>query len=232
MDTERSTSARFPIQTDPKDIPPMGENTCRTESLKLEPDWINLASVTPTRIKWLTDPILPQLRNGGIVIQKWGFDVKQFNISVSKHEAFSEAVEIRSQLTAALQLVDRLVDEPTANPDLRITEALVRGLIKARRSRDRHFDSELFADPAWDILLELYAAELGQRRVSVTSLCIGAAVPATTALRWIKALEKKGMIRRRPDSMDARRVFVSLSPETIESMEQFFRNVPTGMLLS
>jgi len=159
--------------------------------------------------------------------------MKQLQTKVSKQEVFSEATEIRAQLRRTLQFVDLVVHEQAAaRLEVKITEELVRRLIKARRSRDCHFDPGLFADPAWDILLELYAAELGQVRVSVTSLCIGAAVPATTALRWVNALEKKGMIRRTPDFSDARRTFVSLTPETIESMEQFFRNVPAGMLLS
>src|SRR5437762_3206264 len=50
--------------------------------------------------------------------------------------------------------------------------AQVRAILRARRSRDRFFDASLFADPAWDMLLELYLAELlGERRLSVGSLC-------------------------------------------------------------
>ena len=172
-------------------------------------------------------------RNNRLAYPAWGnLVVKHFDISQLSHGSFNEAAEIRDRLAGALRLVDQLVDKPTTQGGLRITEGLVRALIKVRRSRDRYFDSKLFGDPAWDMLLELYAAELGQRRVSITSLCIGSAVPPTTALRWIKALERKGLIRRTPDLRDARRVFVSLADETIQSMEQFFRNVPAGVLLS
>src|SRR3546814_5849017 len=57
--------------------------------------------------------------------------------------------------------------------------ARVRALIRARRMRDQFFRSELFADPAWDMLLDLMAARLEHKRVSVSSLCIAAAVPVT-----------------------------------------------------
>src|SRR3546814_11460790 len=63
-------------------------------------------------------------------------------------------------------------------------------LIRCRRLRDRYFDGDLFADPAWDMLLDLYlAAERNTRPVSISSLCIASAVPAPTALRWIKTFE-------------------------------------------
>lgn len=106
------------------------------------------------------------------------------------------------------------------------TEEYVRGILKGRLDRSDHFPPHLFADPAWDMLLDLYAAELGQRRVSVTSLCIAANVPATTALRWISALEGDGLVERRPDPLDGRRFFISLTREAIRSFEQYFAGSP------
>jgi len=69
------------------------------------------------------------------------------------------------------------------------------------------------ADPAWDILLDLYAAEEEGLHISVSSACVAAAVPSTTALRWLRILCERGLITRRADSFDGRRVFVSLSEE-------------------
>src|SRR3546814_17984132 len=67
-----------------------------------------------------------------------------------------------------------------------------RELLRFRRLRDRYFAGDLFADPAWDMLLDLYAARSqNSHPVSVSSLCIASSVPATTALRWIKAMEEK-----------------------------------------
>lgn len=136
--------------------------------------------------------------------------------------------QLREKLVHALGFVDRLAPLPGRRFAQPRTEARVRQVLKVRRSRAKFLDGKLFADPAWDILLELYAAELGQRRVSVSSLCLGAAVPATTALRWITALERKGMIQRTNDPMDGRRVFVSMSDGTIEAMANFFETVPEG----
>ncbi len=98
----------------------------------------------------------------------------------------------------------------------------VRQVIRARRLRDRYFDPELFADPAWDMLLDLLQAELTHVRVPVSSLCIAAAVPATTALRWLKAMVAKGLFLRRADPHDGRRVFVELAPHSSEAMHRYF----------
>ncbi|MEP7349798.1 MAG: hypothetical protein ABI668_07580 [Sphingorhabdus sp.] len=104
----------------------------------------------------------------------------------------------------------------------------VRHMIKLRRLRDSYFDSALFADPAWDILLDLIAAELEGKTVSVSSLCIAAAVPATTALRWITAMTNSGMLVRHHDPDDARRVFIALSAETRASLQQYLFDIQKG----
>jgi DNA-binding MarR family transcriptional regulator len=98
----------------------------------------------------------------------------------------------------------------------------IREMIKRRRLRDSFFDAELFADPAWDILLDLMAARLEQRNVSVSSLCIAAAVPPTTALRWITAMTENGMLLRQQDPDDARRVFIVLSDEVAAKLDDYF----------
>ena len=98
----------------------------------------------------------------------------------------------------------------------------VGSVIRARRLRGNFFPEELFADPAWDMLLDLLQAEIRQHRVPVSSLCIAAAVPATTALRWLKTLVAQGLFVRRADPHDGRRVFVELAPDTSLAMRRYF----------
>jgi len=102
------------------------------------------------------------------------------------------------------------------------SEGLVRAILQARLERSSCFPGDLFSDPAWDMLLELYAAELGQVRVSVTSLCIASNAPPSTAFRWISALERQNLIERRPDPLDGRRFFLSLTRDAIERFERYF----------
>jgi predicted transcriptional regulator len=101
----------------------------------------------------------------------------------------------------------------------------VRTVIRARRLRGRYFDETLFADPAWDMMLDLLQSEIAQHRVPVSSLCIAAAVPATTALRWLKTMVSQGLFVRRADPHDGRRVFVELAPEASQALRRYFAEV-------
>ena len=102
-----------------------------------------------------------------------------------------------------------------------IAPGTVRDVLRARRLRDRFFGDSMFEDPAWDMLLDLFAARLEGGRVSVSSLCIAAAVAPTTALRWIAKLTAARLLLRVPDRTDRRRVFVSLSEEAASSMHGY-----------
>ncbi|MGL4312503.1 MAG: winged helix DNA-binding protein [Sphingomonas sp.] len=96
--------------------------------------------------------------------------------------------------------------------------APVRAMIARRRLRDRYFPGDLFADPVWDILLELTAAKLDRKSVPMSALCAAAAVPTTTALRHIHDLESLKLVVRHNDPNDKRRAFIELSPEAFEAM--------------
>jgi len=115
--------------------------------------------------------------------------------------------------------------EPASGEAPAVSLETVRHVIRARRLRARFFDDQLFSDPAWDMLLDLLQAEIAQHRVPVSSLCIAAAVPATTALRWIKTMTDAGLFKRRADPHDGRRVFVELAPEASEAMRRYFKEV-------
>jgi len=99
---------------------------------------------------------------------------------------------------------------------------LVRKMIRQRQLRAKFFDGELFADPAWDMLLDLTAARAEHTRVSVTSLCIASGVPPTTALRWIGQMTQSGLLERVEDESDRRRAFIALSNTAADAMARYF----------
>ena len=108
------------------------------------------------------------------------------------------------------------------DPGAAVDSARVQGAIRERRLRSKFFDAALFADPAWDMLLDLFSAELSKARVPASSLCAAAEVPPTTALRWIRAMTAQGLFVRQPDPTDARRVFVALGPSASAAMTRYF----------
>jgi DNA-binding MarR family transcriptional regulator len=132
-----------------------------------------------------------------------------------------------ARLSTGPDAIPKAIERPAAaSSDVPpVSGETVRSVIRARRIRSRYFDEELFADPAWDMLLDLLQAEIAQHRVPVSSLCIAAAVPATTALRWIKTMTDNGLFNRRADPHDGRRVFIELAPAASLAMRRYFAEV-------
>ena len=106
--------------------------------------------------------------------------------------------------------------------EARRLEAAVAAMRRDRDRREQFLPVQLFADPAWDMLLELYHAELRHYKVTVSNLCLASRVPPTTALRWIKTLEDAGLVTRRDDHLDGRRIYLSLSNAGSQSVGRYF----------
>lgn len=111
--------------------------------------------------------------------------------------------------------------ESLSDLPVRPEPGVIRLLIRERERRRAMFGAQLVADPVWDMLLDLTAACLEGRQVSVTSLCLASGVPQSTALRWIGRMERAGMVERIDDRLDRRRAFVRLSRKTLRDMLRF-----------
>ena len=106
-----------------------------------------------------------------------------------------------------------------------ISAAHVMAAIRARRVRARYFPEDIFAEPAWDMMLYLLHSELSQRRVAVSQLTQASGAAPTTALRWITALVERGLFTRRGDPFDGRRFFIELAPATSEGLRRYFSDL-------
>ena len=194
------------------------------------------ARLTDPNVELLVDPT-PADRAAALAIAtaKRGGPARLHDVasepSAARLRQLSDAV---SRIAATLARLSVGPGSPAANRNEAPAESgsvpavdieTIRQVIRARRLRARYFDEELFADPAWDMLLDLLQAEIAQLRVPVSSLCIAAAVPATTALRWIKTMTDAGLFLRRADPHDGRRVFIELSRSASEGMRRYFGEV-------
>lgn len=99
--------------------------------------------------------------------------------------------------------------------------AKVQAAKRDRARRLEHLPSELFAEPAWDILLELYAFKLVAREVAQSELVARINVPPSTSIRWLKMLEAEGLVTRktgdgRPD------VALTLTRMGIHALDTYF----------
>lgn len=99
----------------------------------------------------------------------------------------------------------------------------VRNEIRGRRYRAMHLGEALFSDPAWDILLQLYEAELTNQEVTTASTCAALKIGHATACRWISAMESRGFVSSRARGGDT---FVELSPGGSLAMRRYFEGLP------
>lgn len=95
-------------------------------------------------------------------------------------------------------------------------------LRKIRKVRSRYFPEELFSDPCWEMLLDLYDARLSGEEVTVTGLGVTSGVPLSTAMRRMQELQKHGLIERIDDLNDKRRQLVTLTPGGLRAIDDFF----------
>jgi hypothetical protein len=86
-------------------------------------------------------------------------------------------------------------------------------------------EPEMFGEPAWDMLLDLFIRQAKDEKVSVRSACIAAHTPATTAMRWLRVLEQYGLISAAPDPADDSRRLVHLTPTGYEGMLRYLESI-------
>lgn len=100
---------------------------------------------------------------------------------------------------------------------------IVKRLYAVRRQRDRAFGrtADVFRDPAWDMMLELFAAGIERRKISVSSAAHVACIPQTTAIRLVDQLVARKLLRRVPDPDDGRRTLLELTPMARDMMWGF-----------
>ncbi len=94
---------------------------------------------------------------------------------------------------------------------------------ECRRYRNQFFDNpELFGDPGWDMLVDLFIAIEEGRRLTAAELCAEAGVPLSTAYRWLTLMESRGLVVRSLSENDLQESTVIISAQAREDMKRFF----------
>jgi DNA-binding transcriptional ArsR family regulator len=109
--------------------------------------------------------------------------------------------------------------------DERYLASIAFALYASRRMRDRHLPGDLFGEPAWDMLLDLFVRGTQGKKTAVTSLCLASGVPATTALRWIKSLQDAGLVLREESEQDRRVAYLKLSASGFAALRRYLIGV-------
>lgn len=97
-------------------------------------------------------------------------------------------------------------------------------LLRERRRREAVLGAHHFADPVWDMMLDLFVARVRREHVATTSLVIAATVPQSTALRRIHELVRDGDFVAGADPHDGRRTFITLSDAQFTALGLLLRD--------
>jgi ActR/RegA family two-component response regulator len=77
-------------------------------------------------------------------------------------------------------------------------------------------------DARWEIITELYLAQAVGQTTSVSDALNAAGIANTSAVRRLAELVDEGIVLRKPDQNDHRRVVVSLTPSALETVQKFY----------
>lgn len=102
-----------------------------------------------------------------------------------------------------------------------MTGTLAEALYRDRQRRAKYFPTIPFAEPAWDLLLDLYFRTSRKERVSISNACVASGVPSATALRWIDILVEGGHIVREADPSDRRRTWLKPTDECMAQLKSY-----------
>lgn len=118
---------------------------------------------------------------------------------------FAEALAI---LTARWAEIRPVPDKQSDGRKARTLANISRSYLRIIYQRERPV---ALPEGAWNILLDLFSAAAEGRTVSVSSACIASGGAPTTALRYLRVLEKTGLMMRVPDEKDGRRIYVAIT---------------------
>jgi Winged helix DNA-binding domain len=187
-----------------------------------QPDPLERVSAIATALAELDGRLYEMRELDGLRLRRLADEVNRIARVLSSLSASSHGGQAARPAYSVSDAAMSFSAEPTLAPSTLPTPDDVRRLIRMRRLRDSFFRTDLFADPAWDMLLDLFAAHIEGDRVAVSSLCIAAAVPQTTALRWITTMVEAGLFVRQADPLDGRRIFIQLSEAAGLAMARYF----------
>ena len=105
---------------------------------------------------------------------------------------------------------------------------LANSLLRALAEQPDFGARDIVFNPAWQLFLELFVAQLEHRPVPVTNACLSLGTAQTTALRYLTDLERRGLIESVSDPADGRRRLLRLTPRVEAELRRYLRNAVDG----
>lgn len=137
----------------------------------------------------------------------------------------SSLLTVSTEFNERFDRINATLEKPASHDEEALLCTLAIQLLSRQRARLEYFSRDLFHDPAWNMLITLFVAHHQKSVTNVKGLIGSADAPATTSLRWIDHLHALGLIERTVDTVDRRRVEVSLSEAGLTAMTKYLRAI-------
>ena len=144
--------------------------------------------------------------------------------------------KLTEQLDAAQAILDQIritsgcenPGSPRAEPSARVETAVetARRAYNERKVRPNFVgNGDMFGEPAWDMLLDLFISQANEEEVTVKAGCLHADIPPTTTIRWLKVLEQNGLIMSHVDPADPKQHLIHLTATGYEGMLRYLESI-------
>lgn len=149
---------------------------------------------------------------------------QSYPIGNDLHQLHAISENLEKQLRTLVGLTSDLPEKPAIHRDVDL-HARARRHLQHVRTRASHFPAWATRDGCWSILVDMYAHEVENKKVSVSDACLASGTPPSTALRTIGRLEAEGIVVRQCDEADRRRVFLTLTASARASIADWLHQL-------
>lgn len=130
--------------------------------------------------------------------------------------------EIR--ITSGCQAFDPQLPESSARVE-RALEAAQKALRDRQLRTDFVGNAEMFGEPAWDILLDLFIRQTNDEATCKLPANIGPDTRPSTVLRWLNVLQQNDLLRFESDPSDQSHHLIRLTPAGYEGMMRYLETI-------
>lgn len=114
-----------------------------------------------------------------------------------------------------------VVCAPLADEDRQFLSLMARSEVQIRRQlQDLAAGFSLEPGPGFDIIFDVYASEKSGCLRTLGGMATATGLASSTATRWVRDLEAKGLVTKHQDEKDRRRIYLRLTDEGICLAEQ------------
>lgn len=141
-----------------------------------------------------------------------------------RNRAFDFLTKPLSRESLLFRIDDAMAEIALLRADDKHDALALKNIMRKRATRAKLFEHFEYSEAAWDILIELTAAKLENRRLDVSGLSLLTHVSRTTAWRTIQTLVTAGMLVRVEDPEDRRRVHIELVDQVFDTIRDFAKS--------